>query len=114
MDSFIQLDNFVKIMPYTQLFKQGLLVTVLLSLFTVAIGFCIALVLALMRLSNVRPLRFLGIDQDGHQREEGVRVLRQPSPESGFSGSSTRQGSRSSDSQGTWFRQTRSFTPCGM
>lgn len=75
MDSFVQLDNFVKIMPYAQLFKQGLLVTVLLSLFTVAIGFCIALVLALMRLSNVRPLRFLGIDQDGHQREEGVMAL---------------------------------------
>ena len=39
MDSFIKLSNFGKIAPYAQLFRQGLLVTVLLSLFTVAIGF---------------------------------------------------------------------------
>ncbi len=72
MDSFIKLSNFSKIVPYVQLFEQGVLVTVLLSLFTVAIGFCIALVLALMRLSNVRPLRFLGLTKDGHQKESGV------------------------------------------
>ena len=35
MDSFIKLSNFGKIAPYAQLFRQGLLVTVLLSLFTV-------------------------------------------------------------------------------
>ena len=35
------------------------------------IGFCIALVLALMRMSNVRPFRALGFDKDGHQKEEG-------------------------------------------
>ncbi len=72
MDQFIQLSNFSKIMPYAQLFGQGLLVTVLLSLFTVVIGFCIALVLALMRMSNIRPFRFLGIDKDGHRREHGA------------------------------------------
>ncbi len=71
MGSFIQLDNFSKIIPYAELFRQGLLVTVLLSVFTVAIGFCIALILALMRMSNVRPLRFLGIDENGHLKEEG-------------------------------------------
>mgnify|MGYP000116857395 FL=1 len=43
MDSFIQISNFPKIAPYAQLFRQGLLVTVLLSAFTVAIGFVIAL-----------------------------------------------------------------------
>ena len=31
MDSFIKLSNFGKIAPYAQLFRQGLLVTVLLS-----------------------------------------------------------------------------------
>ena len=72
MDSFIQISNFPKIAPYAQLFRQGLLVTVLLSAFTVAIGFVIALLLALMRLSNVRPFRFLGLDKDGHQKGEGV------------------------------------------
>lgn len=72
MEHFIQLSNFSKITPYAQLFKQGLLVTVLLSLFTVLIGFCLALLLALMRMSNVRPLRFLGIDKSGHAREKGA------------------------------------------
>ena len=72
MEHFIQLSNFAKITPYAQLFKQGLLVTVLLSLFTVLIGFCLALLLALMRMSNVRPLRFLGIDKNGHAREKGA------------------------------------------
>ena len=72
MDSFIKLSNFSKILPYVQLFRQGMFVTVLLSLFTVVIGFCLALILALMRLSNFRPLRFLGIDKNGYQRETGV------------------------------------------
>lgn len=75
MDHFIQISNFAKIVPYIDLFKQGLIVTVLLSLFTVVIGFCIALLLALMRLSNFRPLRFLGIDRDGHQKEEGALAV---------------------------------------
>lgn len=75
MDQFIKLSNFSKIAPYVQLFRQGLLVTVLLSLFTVLIGFCLALVLALMRMSRFRPLYFLGIDKDGHQKEGGVLVL---------------------------------------
>ena len=71
MDHFIQVENFSKIAPYAQLFWQGLLVTVLLSLFTVVIGFVLALILALMRMSNVRPFRALGLDKDGHQKEEG-------------------------------------------
>ncbi|NBH72744.1 amino acid ABC transporter permease [Clostridiaceae bacterium] len=75
MDQFIQLDNFSKIAPYAQLFRQGMLVTVLLSLFTVVIGFCIALVLALMRMSNVRPFRSLGLDSNGHLREGGFFAL---------------------------------------
>lgn len=74
MDQFIKIENFSKIVPYAKLFQQGLLVTVLLSAFTVMIGFCLALVLALMRMSNVRPLRFIGIDKDGHQLEEGFRA----------------------------------------
>lgn len=72
MDQFIKLSNFSKIAPYAQLFRQGLLVTVLLSLFTVIIGFCLALILALMRMSNFRPFRFLGIDKEGHQKAGGV------------------------------------------
>lgn len=75
MDQFINLSNFEKIVPYASLFRQGLIVTVLLSLFTVAIGFCLALILALMRMSNIRPFRFLGIDKNGHQRESGFLAL---------------------------------------
>lgn len=75
MDQFIKLSNFSKIAPYAQLFRQGLLVTVLLSFFTVIIGFCLALILALMRMSNFRPLRFLGIDKDGRQREKGALAV---------------------------------------
>lgn len=71
MDQFIKIENFSKIVPYAQLFKQGLLVTILLSVFTVAIGFCIALLLAIMRMSNFRPLRTLGLDKNGHLRESG-------------------------------------------
>ena len=66
MDSFIKLSNFGKIAPYAQLFRQGLLVTVLLSMFTVAIGFVLALILALMRMSNIRPFRALAVDRNGH------------------------------------------------
>ncbi|MDO4267725.1 MAG: amino acid ABC transporter permease [Eubacteriales bacterium] len=75
MDHLINWSNFSKIVPYADLFKQGLVVTVLLSLFTVVIGFCIALVLALMRMSNIRPFRFLGYDKDGHQRESGALAV---------------------------------------
>ncbi len=75
MDQFIQIENFSKIIPYAKLFQQGLLVTVLLSVFTVVIGFVIALVLALMRMSNVRPLRSLGLDKNGHLRESGFLAL---------------------------------------
>ena len=71
MDHFIQLSNFSKIVPYAQMFEQGLVVTVLLSLFTVLIGFVLALLLALMRMSNVRPFRSLGLDKDGHLRDGG-------------------------------------------
>ena len=74
MSQFVQWSNFSKIAPYAELFKQGIIVTVLLSVFTVAIGFCIALVLALMRMSNVRPFRSLGLDKDGHMREGGPLV----------------------------------------
>ena len=75
MDQFIQLENFPKIAPYAELFWQGTVVTILLALFTVVIGFCLALILALMRMSNIRPFRFLGIDSDGHSREKGFLAV---------------------------------------
>lgn len=74
MDSFIKISNFAKIAPYMQLFRQGLLVTVMLSVFTVLIGFVLALILALMRMSNVRPFRFLETDKSGKVRDGGILV----------------------------------------
>lgn len=59
MGDLIKLENFAKIVPYIDLFKQGLIVTVLLAFFTVVIGFVLALVLALMRMSSFRPFLWL-------------------------------------------------------
>lgn len=72
MGSFIQVKNFTKIAPYADMFISGMGVTVLLSVFTVLIGFAIALVLALMRMSDVRPFRFLGLTKEGHLRDGGI------------------------------------------
>ena len=72
---FIKLENFSTIASYTDLFVEGTIVTILLAIFTVILGFCIALVLALMRLSNIRPFRGLGLDENGHLREEGFLAL---------------------------------------
>ena len=72
---FIKLENFSTIASYTDLFVEGTIVTILLAILTVILGFCIALVLALMRLSNFRPFRSLGLDENGHVREEGFLAL---------------------------------------
>ena len=71
MDSLIKLENFALIPPFAELFQQGVIVTVLLSVFTVLIGFVLAVVLALMRLSNFRPFYFLGLTKDGRLRDGG-------------------------------------------
>lgn len=75
MNQLFSVDNFSKIAPYAKLFRQGMLVTVLLAVFTVLIGFCLALILALMRMSNFCPFRSLGLDKDGHPRERGFLAL---------------------------------------
>ena len=72
MGSFIKWENFPKIQPYLKLFGEGTVVTVMLSVFTVAIGFVLALILSSMRLSNFHPLAFLGTDREGRKREEGA------------------------------------------
>ena len=82
MDAFVKLENFSKIVPFADLFKQGLLVTILLSLCTVAIGFVLALILAVMRQSNCTPFLWLSrafpnvfgffeFEKDGSKRDAG-------------------------------------------
>ena len=44
---------------YITMFQEGLICTLSLSAFTVILGFVLALVLALMRMSKVRPLRWV-------------------------------------------------------
>jgi len=44
---------------YLTMFKEGLVCTLSLSFFTVLFGFVLALLLALMRMSKVRPLRWV-------------------------------------------------------
>ena len=57
MGNFIKIENFPQMLPYIQMFKDGLAVTVLLALLTVVIGFVLALVLAGLRMSSFRPFR---------------------------------------------------------
>ena len=74
MGGLVKLSNFQLISPYMTLFRQGLAITVLMALFTVVIGFVLALILAVMRMSNFRPFAFLGLDKDGHLLEDGFRA----------------------------------------
>lgn len=55
----ITIEGFEKTFKFIDMFWEGLACTVILSALTVIFGFILALVLALMRLSNVRPLAFL-------------------------------------------------------
>ena len=58
-------DGFKTTLEYLELFRQGLICTVSLSALTVIFGFVLALLLAVMRLSNFQPFRFLAITPDG-------------------------------------------------
>lgn len=72
MKSFISQVGFEKTFKYAEMIKEGVIVTVLLSLFTVVIGFILGIILAVMRLSDVRPFRFLSLDKNGHLRGNGI------------------------------------------
>lgn len=71
MGNLISAAGFEKAFRYLDLFKQGLVVTVMLALFTVIIGFILGIGLAMARLSDVRPFRFLGVDKNGRLRKGG-------------------------------------------
>lgn len=51
--------NFSRVLDYRVLFGRGLVVTVLLSLLTVVMGFILAFILAMMSLSSIRLLRLI-------------------------------------------------------
>lgn len=72
MGNLITASGFQKAFKYAELFEQGLIVTVLLALFTVIIGFLLGIALATARMSDFRPFRSFGLDKDGHLRGNGV------------------------------------------
>lgn len=73
--NLISMENFALVAQYADLFKQGMIVTILLSALTVLFGFLLALLLAIMRLSTFQPLRFLALDKQGHLRDQGALVV---------------------------------------
>jgi len=64
----LSIEGFQSAFKYIQLFKEGLVCTVSLSAFTVLFGFVLALMLALMRMADFRPFRFLDNTQGGEGR----------------------------------------------
>jgi len=60
--------GFLKAFRFWQMFVNGFVCTVSLSALTVVFGFILAMVLAMMRLSNFTPFKALGIDENGAQR----------------------------------------------
>ena len=74
MNNFITAEGFEKTFRYVKLIQQGLLVTVLLALFTVLIGFVLGIVLAIMRMTDIRPLRFLAYGKNGRIRNSKTLI----------------------------------------
>ena len=64
-------EGFARTWQYIELFRQGLICTLALSALTVVFGFVLALLLATLRLSDIRPFRALGLTRDGRLREAG-------------------------------------------
>lgn len=63
--------GFESVWRYSDMFREGMLCTIYLSIFTVILGFLLALVLAVMRMSDIRPFRSLSLDREGRLREQG-------------------------------------------
>lgn len=74
MNNFISAEGFAKTFRYIKLIEQGLTVTILLALFTVIIGFVLGIILAIMRMTDIRPLRFLAYDKNGHVRNNRTLI----------------------------------------
>ena len=71
MGNLITSSGFQKTFQYAEHFKHGLIVTVLLAFFTVIFGFILGIILAIARMSDIRPFRFLAQDKNGRLRGNG-------------------------------------------
>ncbi len=77
----ISMEHLEKVLRYGSLIRQGLIVTVLLSAVTVLFGFVLAFALAMMLLSDVRPLRALArIRTDDVNRKSRLEFLSRFNP----------------------------------
>ena len=74
MTDFISMEGFEKTFRYIKLIEEGLLVTVMLALFTVLIGFVLGILLAIMRMSDVRPFRFLAYGKNCRLRSNKTLI----------------------------------------
>ncbi len=74
MSGFITQEGFEKTFRYAKLIQQGLAVTVLLAVFTVAIGLVLGTLLAIARMSDLRPLRFLAYDKKSRLRQNQALI----------------------------------------
>ena len=74
MTEFITAEGFQKTVRYIKLIQNGLAVTVMLALFTVMIGFVLGIILALMRMTDIRPFRFLAYTKDGRIRNNKALI----------------------------------------
>ena len=74
MNSFVSATGFEKTFRYIKLIQQGLAVTIMLAACTVVIGFVLGIILALMRMSDIRPLRFLAYDRQGRLRHSKTLI----------------------------------------
>lgn len=70
--TFFSAEGFAQAWSYKQMFIDGLICTVSLSLLTVIFGFILSLILTVMNMSKWQPFRFLALDKRGHLREQGV------------------------------------------
>jgi len=71
----LSIEGFQSAFKYIQLFKEGMVCTISLSAFTVIFGFVLALMLALMRMADFRPFRFLDNTQGGEGRTGFVGAI---------------------------------------
>ena len=74
MNNFITIEGFEKTFRYIKLIEQGIFTTILLAIFTVVIGFILGILLAIMRMTDIRPFRFLAYGPKGRIRNNRVLI----------------------------------------
>lgn len=78
--SLITAAGFARTLKYWTMFRDGLICTISLSALTVFFGFIIALIVAIVRLSDFKPFRSMGVAEDGSQRTDFIGKLSQFNP----------------------------------